>query len=60
MQFPAAISEAELLETVQTAGVCDEKLTVRPELAVAARFCVVPMFCAAMAAKVMLCVSSFT
>jgi hypothetical protein len=55
MQFPAATIEAVLPETVQIAGVVDEKLTARPELAVADRFTVAPMFCAAMAAKVMVC-----
>jgi len=53
VQFPGAISEAELPETVQIAGFVDEKLTGRPELAVADRFNVAPMFCAPMAAKVM-------
>jgi hypothetical protein len=60
MQFPSAISEAELPETVQTAGVVDAKLTARPELAVADRFRAVPMFCAAMTAKLIVWESRFT
>jgi hypothetical protein len=54
------MSEAELPVTVQIAGVVDEKLTVRPELAVADKFSVAPMFCAAMAANVMVWGSRLT
>ena len=54
------MNEAELPVTVQIAGVVDEKLTVRPELAVADRFTVVPMFCAAMAGNVTVWASSRT
>jgi len=60
MQFPAAIRDAELPDTVQTAGVWDKKPTGRPELAVADRFSVIPLFCVAMAAKVMVWGSRFT
>jgi hypothetical protein len=52
-QFPPAISEAELPETVQTAGVVVVNVTGRPELAVADRFSDAPMFCVAMAGNVM-------
>ena len=55
LQFPAAINEAVLPVTVQIAGVADEKLTARPEVAVAERFNVVPAVCAPIAGKLMVC-----
>ena len=51
LQNPSPTSEAESPETVQIAGVVDEKLTISPELAVADRFTVPPLVCAAIAGK---------
>ena len=52
-QVPVAMKEAVLPNTVHTAVVVDLKVTGRPELAVAARFSIVPFVCEAMCGKLM-------
>jgi hypothetical protein len=54
VQVPAASRDAMLPDTVQTVREAEEKLTERPEVAVAERFTVVPAACpAGTVAKVM-------
>ena len=45
MQVPESKSDSVLPETEQTAGVVEEKVTGRPELAVAERVSCVPAYC---------------
>ena len=56
VQLPYSSSDAVLPETVHTAGVVEEKVTDRPELAVADRATLVDAICpSGMDGKVMVC-----
>ena len=60
VQVPPDRNVAEPLETVQTLGVVEAKLTTKPELAVVERVKGVPTVCAPRLAKLMVCASPLT
>jgi hypothetical protein len=55
VQVPAVRRVAVVLETVQTLGVVEVKVTARPEVAVALSVSGVPLIWVGMAPKVMVC-----
>ena len=59
-QVPAMSNDAVVLETVHTVGVEELKVTVRPEVAVAARVSVERAFWAGIGPNAMVCDSRFT